>query len=212
MQPALSDNREGDPLDSILQIPMPYAEQLPFFQQHYFGEGLSSVDPDQAWRRIDGDWLSAASDLALQLDSATNNTSLVIALEMESGEVLLFAADAQVGNWLSWQDLSWTVNGKQVIGPELLSRAVFYKVGHHGSHNATLRDEGLEEMTQLRVAMIPVDHDMALKKRWGAMPFDALMKRLSQVAKDAVLRIDQPLPPGTQADIKEDPLYFEARF
>jgi hypothetical protein len=136
----------------------------------------------------------------------------VIALEMASGEVLLFAADAQVGNWLSWQDLSWTVNGKQVTGPELLSRAVFYKVGHHGSHNATLRDEGLEEMTQLRVAMIPVDHDMALKKRWGAMPFDALMERLSQLAKDAVVRIDQPLPPGTRAEIKEDPLYFEARF
>jgi len=43
------------------------------------------------------------------LQSATNNTSLVLAIELEDGDVMLFAGDAQVGNWLSWQDLTWTL-------------------------------------------------------------------------------------------------------
>ena len=63
-----------------------------------------------AWRRIDGDWLSAAEALALDLASDTNNTSLVLAFEWGApgkGRVLLFAADAQVGNWLSWRDQSY---------------------------------------------------------------------------------------------------------
>lgn len=49
------------------------------------------------------------------------------------GDVLRFAADAQVDNWLSWQDLAWSVGGRAVTGPELLGRTNFYKVGHHGS-------------------------------------------------------------------------------
>jgi hypothetical protein len=69
------------------------------------------------------------------LDSSTNNTSLVLAIELrESGKVLLFAADAQVGNWLAWQDLQFA-DGKEVAvtNADLLARTVFHKVGHHGS-------------------------------------------------------------------------------
>jgi hypothetical protein len=51
------------------------------------------------------------------------------------------------------------VDGKTVTGPDLLRDAIFYKVGHHGSHNATLQAQGLEQMQRLRVAMIPVDHE-----------------------------------------------------
>ncbi|HET7088918.1 MAG TPA: hypothetical protein VFL17_09730, partial [Anaerolineae bacterium] len=58
--------------------------------------------PGEAWRRIDYDWLTAADDLALQLDNATNNTSLVLAIELiGDGRVLLLPADAQLGNWKS---------------------------------------------------------------------------------------------------------------
>ena len=71
------------------------------------------------------DWLGASADLALQLDSRTNNTSLVLAFELvDSGHVLLFAADAQVGNWLSWHDLAWTVDDKPVTAADLLARTV----------------------------------------------------------------------------------------
>jgi hypothetical protein len=148
--------------------------------------------------------------LALQLDSATNNTSLVLAMELEGGEVLLFAADAQVGNWLSWQDLKWTADGKEVTGPDLLSRAIFYKVGHHGSHNATLKEKGLEMMTNLEIAMIPVNHEMALKKHWGNMPLPDLLTRLNAKTGNRVLRIDADPPPELAKLVDQsNPLYYE---
>lgn len=211
---ALTSQDDGRPFDTQFEIPFAYAQTAPgleFFRDHYWQEGTA---PD-AWRRIDGDWLDGASDMALQLDSLTNNTSLVLAIELEpGGDVLLFAADAQVGNWLSWQDLKWTVDGKPVTGPDLLNRAIFYKVGHHGSHNATLKEKGLEEMKNLRVAMIPVDHDMAVKKRWGKMPLDELVTALKQQAKGVVLRVDDKDMPASSEKVTEDPgkLFYEVTF
>ena len=208
---ALAAVDDGRPFDQQYEIPFAYAQSAPefdFFRKNYWQPGNAAPD---AWRRIDADWLGGASDLALQLDSLTNNTSLVIAIELPGGDVLLFAADAQVGNWLSWQDRSWTVDSKTVTGPDLLNRAIFYKVGHHGSHNATLKAQGLEEMKNLRVAMIPVDHDMAVKKRWGKMPLDELVAALNQQAKGVVLRVDKPKPATTE-NVVEDKLFFEVTF
>ncbi len=188
-----------------MQIPLEVGKQIPFFQTNYF-----AGDPgDQSWRRIDSDWLNAPASLALQLDSATNNTSLVLAIELENGRVLLFAADAQVGNWLSWQDLKWTVDGKEVTGPDLLRRTVLYKAGHHGSHNATLREKGLEEMDRLEVALIPVDHKMALKKGWGNIPLTKLEKRLDEKTKGRVLRLDKPVPAELADKVTANELYYE---
>jgi hypothetical protein len=208
---ALGDTDIDRPFDQQYEIPFVYAQSAPeldFFRQHYWQPEQAAPDN---WRRIDGDWLDGASNLALQLDSLTNNTSLVLAIELADGDVLLFAADAQVGNWLSWQDRSWSVDGKTVTGPDLLKRAILYKVGHHGSHNATLREKGLEQMERLRVAMIPVDHAMAVKKRWGKMPLDELVTALKGQAKGVVLRVDEPKP-LTQENVVEDKLYFEVTF
>jgi hypothetical protein len=125
---------------------------------------------------------------------------------------LLFVADAQVGNWLSWQDLAWTVEGRKVTGPDLLRRTVFYKAGHHGSHNATLREKGLELMENLKYAMIPVDHAMALKKRWGEMPLADIVGALEKKTGGRVLRIDKPVPPALAGQVQQDPqekLFYE---
>ena len=146
------------------------------------------------------------------MDSATNNTSLVLAIELGNGDVLLFAADAQVGNWLSWQGLSWKVDGKVVTGPDLLRRTVLYKTGHHGSHNATLQEKGLETMKSLKIALIPVDHEMAVKKGWSKMPLEDLEKRLNEITKDRVLRIDKEIPSGLIGQVAQDDskkLYYE---
>jgi len=172
-----------------------------FFSDYYFGPSPDPDIPDQSWRRIDDAYMDAAAEFALQLDSATNNTSLVLALELvDSGKVLLFAAAAQVGNWLSWQDLQWKLDPHTTVtGPELLRRTMFYKVGHHGSHNATLRAKGLECMqsTDL-VAFVPVDHKMAVKKGWGKMPLEKLMTELSDRTKGRVVRADQKYEPKTR--------------
>ena len=80
---------------------------------------------------------------------------------------------------------------RTVTSKDLLARTVFYKVGHHGSHNATLREKGLEQMERLRVAMIPVNHEMAKVKRWN-MPFPPLLKRLTEKCRSRVIRQDDP--------------------
>jgi beta-lactamase superfamily II metal-dependent hydrolase len=226
---AVSDTDLQAPFDPIVRIPIELARQLPFFQERYWGKDSDAakragepgktasasnieIAQDQSWRRIDTEWLAASTNLALQLDSATNNTSLVLAIELGDGKVLLFAADAQVGNWLSWQDLSWTVEGKAITGPDLLKRTHLYKTGHHGSHNATLREKGLEMMSALEIALIPVDHEMALRKGWGKMPLEELEQRLNAITKDRVLRIDKEVPQALTGSVEEDEskaLYYE---
>ena len=196
------------PFDNKYRIDMDRAATIDFFKTHYYGTGS---DDAAAWRRIDGNSLEGASEFALQLDSDTNNTSLALAFELPDERVLLFAADAQVGNWESWhadstgKKLVWKIDGKEVTAEELLNRTVLYKTGHHGSHNATLRDKGLEMMTDKRlVALVPVDTYIAHeKKNWGQMPFNPLLAALRTHANGRVIEADQPiasLPAGTFPD------------
>ena len=133
-------------------------------------------DAQQSWRRIDNQALDSVSTLALQMDKYINNTSLCLAFEFADGDVMIFPGDAQVGNWSSWFDIKKSEKGFDVA--ELLARTIFYKVGHHGSHNATYKP-ALEKMNHPKlVAMIPtnekfareskrVDHAGA-ESQWGA--------------------------------------------
>ena len=154
-----------------------------FFNRHY-AEG--------SWRRIDTDWLHASGALALRMDKGINNTSLVLAFELPDGRVLLFPGDAQLGNWESWHDETnvWPsrkAGGKKITARDLLDRTVFYKVGHHGSHNATARDLGLELMNDPGLtAFIPISHEMALVNEWDRIPLTGLVRRLRKRAQDRV--------------------------
>jgi hypothetical protein len=204
VQEALVSEDDDPPFSPIYALPNTIARGMDFFRRYYWGPGEDAP----SWRSIDSTWLDSASDLALALDSATNNTSLVVAIELTGGDVLLFVADAQVGNWESWQGLSWQVDDRQVTGPDLLARTIFYKVGHHGSHNATLKENGLESMTNLQIAAIPVNHAMALKKRWGNMPLPQLVEALTTKTDGKVLRIDESLT-APIAGVTETPLYFD---
>jgi len=156
-------------------------------------------DRKNGWRKIDLEWLDQAARLALYLDSYTNNSSLVLAFELvKSKKVLLFAADAQTGNWLSWKDIKWEHAGTGFTSYSLLQNTVLYKVGHHGSHNATLV-EGLEKMEHEElVAMISVDKtDPNITKENGwKMPAANLYKRLKEKTQFRVLRMDDAYADG----------------
>jgi hypothetical protein len=206
------------------------AQAVTLLRDHYIGSDapyksavhakapLEAKLLERAWRRIDADWLSVSADLAMQLDQRTNNTSLVLAFEFaESKRVLLFAADAQVGNWLSWQDLKWGKKG-ETTGPDLLKRAVFYKVGHHGSHNATLKKNGLELMNSPDLsAFIPVNEADATNIGWGQMPFNDIVARLDSLTNNRTVRADDdwvksgPIPGifaapnGSLKAVRQDP-------
>ena len=197
---ALLDERlkgvdSGRPFDSSFEMPIAKAKEDSFFRKFYY-----SADK---WRQIELDWLGTAERLALQLDSDTNNTSLALAIELvDNGHVLLFPGDAQVGNWRSWEPLEWAVkdrNGEpmKVKSKDLLSRTVLYKVGHHASHNATLRENGLELMQNPELtAMIPVYEVQADKqgKDGWEMPFGPLLTRLHDKTAGRVIRADTGVP------------------
>jgi hypothetical protein len=140
--------RSGAPFGGRHCVPMERALEDPgsFFVRHYGREGDGvddrdgvEVPPDAAWRRIGDEWLRSAEALALALNTGVNNTSLVLAFELpRTRKVLLFVGDAQRGSWVSWPRCEWRENGAAVTARDLLGRTVLYKVGHHGSHNATL--------------------------------------------------------------------------
>jgi hypothetical protein len=163
-----------------------------FFRKHYGSKGWLGGGPE--WRRIDQDWLGAAEHLALALDGDTNNTSLVLAFALPGGKVLLFPGDAQAGNWLSWADVQWQNGTDTLSGLDLLRRVAVYKVGHHGSHNATLSAQGLELMERDDlIALMPVDEKQARGKRWD-MPFGPLYERLQAKTRGRLLRADTGIP------------------
>jgi hypothetical protein len=185
------------PFDSVDGFPLSYVPVVRSADLERTYELLRECytgNHEDAWRRIDNDWLGVGADLAIQLDKRTNNSSLVLAFEfVDTKRVLLFVGDAQVGNWLSWKELKWQLGESTVSAHDLLARTVFYKVGHHGSHNATLKKNGLELMTCPDLsAFIPTNAVDASKVGWGEMPFEPLLADLKKRTNNRVIRADDP--------------------
>ncbi|HEV2292832.1 MAG TPA: hypothetical protein VGR35_03200 [Tepidisphaeraceae bacterium] len=198
------------PFDPRYRIPAAVArghrDHGDFFSRRYgFGKNYAA-DDDRAWRRIDGDWLRTSEQLALRMSTHINNTSLVLAFELpQTKRVLLFVGDAQRGNWISWGKGEWDASkglnpGEKVTAKDLLNRTVFYKVGHHGSHNATLNQGGLSEMAkeefaQHFVAMIPANEDWAVTMNdppWRH-PLESIYNALLKKARGRVFVLDRDL-------------------
>ncbi len=83
----------------------------------------------------------AALVAAKQLNSFLNNQSLVVLFSFK-GKNLLFVGDSQAGNWEHWLFKTDTPDkmAKGVLdatAQQILTNLHFYKVGHHGSGNAT---------------------------------------------------------------------------
>lgn len=193
----------------------------------------AEVPDAAAFRRINDEWLRSAEDLALALNRGINNTSLVLAFELQrSRKVLLFTADAQRGNWLSWTAGAWKDGTEAVTARDLLARTVLYKVGHHGSHNATLHGTREDDYPNLAwmgqgpfgrefAAMIPAVPAWAYRQQpvW-AHPLPAIKSALEVKAAGRVFQTDTdhiPRPDGvSNAEWKAftdsttvTPLYFE---
>ena len=89
--------------------------QLPI-KTRWFAERVEEADADQLLSMVRA------------LDKAMNNTSLILLFEA-GGKKLLFPGDAQIENWAYALD--------QQASRALLADVDLYKVGHHGSLNAT---------------------------------------------------------------------------
>lgn len=215
--------RESDegfsPFAPEIRLDWDHAMSSPFFQKHY-GEAEEKGEEGE-WRRVDTEWLAGAANLALRAGEYTNNVSLVLAFDIPgSDKMLLFPGDAQVGNWLSWHTIdSWNFRDslpgnppasnedkKQTLMDNLLSRIAFYKVGHHASHNATVKEQGLEKMKRDDlVAFIPVSVPVAQDLMgYCPMPFYPVVRALQEKTQGRVFlptgQAVGPLPIGKTND------------
>jgi hypothetical protein len=82
--------------------------------------------------RLDDHLVRSAERLVHQLDSVLNNTSLVLLIEA-AGRKLLLPGDAEIENW----GYALTAAPDREAIREKLRGVDLYKVGHHGSRNAT---------------------------------------------------------------------------
>ena len=114
--------------------------------------------------------------LAFALDQYKNNTSLVSLFSFR-GQQMLFPGDAQWGNWKFWLD--------QDDAETILQGVTFFKVAHHGSHNATPTD-ALEKMSKGKFAAMVSTQNVP----WDSIPRIPLMDRLVEITKDRVVRSD----------------------
>ncbi|GAB3948082.1 hypothetical protein GCM10028805_21580 [Spirosoma harenae] len=192
--------------------------------QNYFNE-------KDSWRQIDDDYLGSADDLAIKLNTGVNNTSLVLAFEIEqTNEVLFFSGDAEFGVWKDWdtdqtkrpgqRQYTWTLpdpasrRTRTVTVEELMANTILYKMGHHGSQNATPNTRGLAKLSNPHLhCMIPVDQAKAKTFEWFDIPFKDILTTLdnrgipyirADESKQANLDLansrQRPLPSGSQVE------------
>ncbi|MEA3001927.1 MAG: hypothetical protein QOH81_715 [Sphingomonadales bacterium] len=118
------------PAYALAQFPWPKDDQ-PLFTPEEIENRIVASQPDA---------LAAAAQKA---DNALNNQSVVVLFTF-AGKTLLFSGDAQWGNWANFLfggaigtpgHTGLTAQSRKILG-----NLDFYKVGHHGSTNATPMD------------------------------------------------------------------------
>jgi Metallo-beta-lactamase superfamily len=144
-----------------------------------------SVPIEARWFR---DRLQASSGQALleivrQLDDQMNNTSLVLLFEV-FGKKLLFPGDAQLENWT----YALVDAPNATATARLLEGVDFYKVGHHGSLNATPRTLLWERFKkragkQLRTMVSTMPGVHGAKEKKSEVPRETLLQGLRRGSK-----------------------------
>jgi beta-lactamase superfamily II metal-dependent hydrolase len=159
-------------------LPAPFPVE--FRADHYTGGGSPQTDEEEI------QYAGSLTDLAVAvaLDKAVNGTSLMLMLEL-SGTFLLFPGDAQWGTWkAAMEDPEWK---------EMLGKVSFYKIGHHGSHNATPRDF-VEKMIPDGICAMA---STLTRQIWPEIPKGELLaglvaKKASIARSDQAESVDEP--------------------
>ena len=146
-----------------------------------------------------------ALDIAEGFDNVLNNTSVILLVTVGRRN-MLFAGDAQTENWSFTLDHAYGEGGRS-LDEELrseLANADLYKVGHHGSRNATPRrlyelwrpriDGKGKPLTSVLTTLSGVYDESAE----GAVPKEELVKGLREVG-----------PVFSTEDLAEDVWWFD---
>ena len=139
-------------------------------------------------------------DAAVALDGAVNGTSLMIVLDV-AGTRFLFPGDAQWG--------TWNAALRDPSASELLRSVRFYKVGHHGSENATPRQFVEKVLPDGPWAMVSTIE----RPQWKNVPKPALLDALRKTKHAILVRSDQDeaAPASPKAFVVEHGVVVEAR-
>jgi beta-lactamase superfamily II metal-dependent hydrolase len=138
---------------------------------------------DDAERELFRSRMGEALDLAFLLEDAVNNSSLAL-LFVFGKQALLMPGDAQWGNWQSWME--------QDVGEAIFKLTTVYKVGHHGSHNATPRT-AVNRLPSSVTVLVPTQNTP-----FPTIPEPKLMAELGERSGNRVVRSDDQgaLPAG----------------
>jgi len=161
-------------------------------------ESRSEEEIKDPWQQLKNAIDSAQPDVLLaavkRLDDFLNNQSLVVLFTFRDKK-LLFAGDAQAGNWEYWlygpNQAPTTTPSSSLAdeGRKILGRLDFYKVGHHGSTNAT-PIVAVDAMNEGFVSMCSTQADsFGSEKNNSEVPRIPLLEALAK--KSAVARSDQ---------------------
>lgn len=174
--------------------PVPFDSRFRLSRPEYEARSLRSLAedfPEVSERQIAKVFDEPAFELLAKLEAAVNSTSLVLLFHVGDAW-MLFPGDAQWGTW----------NGilRHPVHSRLLENLTFYKVGHHGSHNAT-PISFVERYVNggLRV-MLPYGK----VDKWPSIPRAGLLTALAG-KNVAVARSDEaPAAEGTFRVVQED--------
>lgn len=143
--PAVVTQRDDDPTEFWFRRRAFLANMLDEAAERFTSELSTSraeIEPGPArWlvERMHDQQAHSLLRIVRTLDEAMNNTSLLLLFEAGDRK-LLFPGDAQIENW------GWSLDSHRRAVRRKLADVDFYKVGHHGSRNATPKKSLVTEL------------------------------------------------------------------
>ncbi len=179
-----------------------------------------SEDPDSARLPPEARWFRDRLDrlrgdtlfqIVRSLDDAMNNTSLILLFEA-GGKKLLFPGDAQIENW----SYALETGPDAAANRKLLAEVDVYKVGHHGSLNATpkafLWDRFAKRGRRNGKRMVSLLSSLSGKHGNSRKKTEVPRKTLkAALARDTDLHDTETYQPGTLLGEGEAPVVIELR-
>jgi beta-lactamase superfamily II metal-dependent hydrolase len=171
--------------------------------KEYPAEAFKFYTAGQIAKLIDSSQPDVLAAQAKAADNTLNNQSLVILFSF-AGKTLLFAGDAQWGNWENFLyggrygtpgHTEITENAKAILG-----KIDFYKVGHHGSTNATPKDA----VAAMRLGCVGMCSTQL--HAYNEVPREPLLQALGARMNGQLARSDQVAAKGEPANDAAGPL------
>jgi hypothetical protein len=166
----------------------PFPDAFRATDEAYGAKAFELYGPNQIVRMIEGAQPDALAAQAVAADKTLNNQSLVILFSF-GGKNLLFAGDAQWGNWENFlYGGAYGTPGHTKLtqkASDILSKIDFYKVGHHGSANATPRDA----VMAMRIGCVGMCSTQ--EHAYNQVPREPLLDALRKRMNDQLARSDQ---------------------